>query len=456
MSASSRPIAGAVRPYHFPAMERTALLNGVRVVVAPMHRLPLVTVLALVDAGAATDPEGEEGTASLTARALAEGTGTLDGVALNEVFENLGTSFEASADWDGSVARITVLPSQLEAAVAQFAQVVRDPSFPEREVQRLRDERLADLAQVDSDPRALADHRFMQAVYAPTSRFALPLGGARRTVGGLSRQSLLAHHGTRYRPEATTLIVVGDCTAERAYQLAESHFADWRVVAPALPATRASVERAGGRRTVLVRKVGAQQTELRVGHVGVPRSHPDHLAIVVMNALLGGLFGSRLNLNLREKHAFTYGASSGFDWRRDAGPFVASAAVKSEVTAEAVTEMLREIDQMRAAPPTATEVSLATEYLAGVFPIRFETTAAVAGAIAGAITHGLPEDWFASYRDRILGVDAAAVLAAARAQLDPERLVVLAVGDGDMIEAPLAALGHGPIHLQNSRDEEEF
>jgi zinc protease len=174
-----------------------------------------------------------------------------------------------------------------------------------------------------------------------------------------------------------------------------------------------------------------------------------------MNAVLGGLFGSRLNLSLREKHAFTYGASSGFDWRRDAGPFGASAAVKSEVTAQAVTEILREIDQLRAVPPTGTEVSLATEYLAGVFPIRFETTAAVAGAIAGAITHGLSEDWFARYRERILHVDTRSVHAAARAHLDPDRLLVLAVGDGELLEAPLRALACGPMQVRDSSNDED-
>jgi predicted Zn-dependent peptidase len=444
-----------VRPYDFPEVERATLENGLRLVVAPMHRLPIVTVLALVDAGASVDPRGAEGVAALTARALAEGSGTMDGVALIEAFEALGTTFEASADWDGSVARVTVLPAKLEPAVARFSEVVRQPSFPEREVLRLRDERLADLAQVDSDPRALAEHRFTRELYQPSARFALPLSGARRSVGALSRASLVEFHATRYRPEVTTLIVVGDCTVDRARRFAEANFADWRVETPSRAASRPSAERAGGRRTVLVRKRGAQQAELRVGHVGVPRSHPDHLAIVVMNAVLGGLFGSRLNLSLREKHAFTYGASSGFDWRRDAGPFGASAAVKSEVTAQAVTEILREIDQLRAVPPTGTEVSLATEYLAGVFPIRFETTAAVAGAIAGAITHGLSEDWFARYRERILHVDTRSVHAAARAHLDPDRLLVLAVGDGELLEAPLRALACGPMQVRDSSNDED-
>jgi zinc protease len=199
------------------------------------------------------------------------------------------------------------------------------------------------------------------------------------------------------------------------------------------------------RRTVIVEKSGAPQSELRVGHVGVPREHPEHLAIVVMNAILGGLFSSRINLNLREKHAFTYGASSGFDWRRAAGPFAVRTAVKTEVTGRAVEEILREIDAMRAAPPSVDEVALATDYLAGVFPIRFESTDAVAGALASALTFGLGSDWFVRYRERIRAIGPAEVHAAARAHLDPSRLLVLAVGDGDAITEPLAALAVGAL-----------
>lgn len=454
MTSVARPAAAAVRPYLFPSVKRDALPNGVRLIVAPMPRLPLVTVLALVDAGASADTTGSEGAAALTARTLAEGAGGLDGTRLIERFEALGTAFEAAADWDSTVARFTALPSRLTEAFVQFAEVIQSPSFPATDVTRRRDERLADLAHQRSDPRGLADRWFSGALYATNSRFALPAGGSERSVARLDEGAVGAFHSRRYGPENTTLVIVGDCTAERARALALATFGEWRATT-----TRPEPVRAAGasasRRTIIVRKADAPQSELRLGHVGVPRSHPDHLAIVVMNAILGGLFSSRLNLNLRERNAFTYGASSGFDWRRAAGPFVASTAVKSEVTARAVEEMLREIEGLRTAPPSAAEVSLATEYLAGVFPIRFETTAAVAGALAGAATHGLPDDWFATYRDQVQRVDAAAVHAAARAHLDPERLLLLAVGDPAVIESPLAALGHGSLTVRDAHEESE-
>jgi predicted Zn-dependent peptidase len=213
------------------------------------------------------------------------------------------------------------------------------------------------------------------------------------------------------------------------------------VAAPA-PAVRAEM-RAMERAVHVVAKAEAPQSELRVGHVGLPRGHGDYFNVVVMNAVLGGLFSSRINLNLREEHAYTYGAHSGFDWRRAAGPFVVETAVKTEVTDAAVREILLEIDRIRDAEVTADELDLATKYLAGVFPIRYETTGAVASALAIATVYGLPDDYFSTYRQRIAAVSRTDVLAAARAHLHPEALQVLAVGDAAAITEPLAALRLG-------------
>lgn len=445
MSASMRPGPSAVRPYQFPAVYRARLRNGIEVLVAPMHRLPIVTALALVDAGASGDPQGKEGLAALTARTLDEGTGALDGAALTERFEALGSSFEASADWDSTVARVTVTPAHLDTAFALFADVLRAPSFPDADVTRKREERVDDLAQQLAEPRGLADMRFTGVLYAG-ARYGRPASGTTESVGALDAAAVRAYHAAHYGPATTTLLLVGDITLDAAVAMAESRFGDWN--ATAAPARRDGVDHAAAMRsTVVVHKSDAPQSELRVGHGGVPRAHPDYLAITVMNAILGGLFSSRINLNLRERNAYTYGASSGYDWRRAAGPFVASTAVKTEVTDKAVVEILREIEAMRAAPPTADELSLATSYLAGVFPIRFESTAAVAGALAGTVVHGLNESWFREYRDAVRAITTAEVHRVARAHLDPARLLVLAVGDAAQVEAPLAALSHGALRV---------
>ena len=439
-----RPAPAAVRSYQFPAVHRATLSNGIKLVVVPMHRLPIVTVMALVNAGASADPVGAEGLAALTASTLDEGTGALDGAALTARFESLGTAFGAYADWDSSVARLTVLPPRLAEALALFAEVVRAPKFPDRDVTRKRDERLDDLEQQLAEPSGLANQRFTGFLYEPTARYARSAGGTAQSVTPLDEAAVRSFHAQHYGPATTTLIIVGDITLDAAAQLAELRFGDWRNTAAA-PSARVVDVAVPGRRVIVVAKPDAPQSELRVGHVGVSRAHPDYLAIVVMNAILGGLFSSRINLNLREKHAFTYGASSGFDWRRAAGPFEVSTAVKSDITHRALEEILREIDAMREAPPSHDELTLATDFLAGVFPIRYESTAAVAGAIAGAEMFGLPEDWFRTYRDRVQAITPAQVHAAARTHIDPSRLLVLAVGDPAVIAGPLEALAIAPI-----------
>jgi len=439
-----RPQPGTPRPYHFPAVHRTALPNGVKVLVVPMPRLPIVTAMTYVDAGATADPTGAEGLAVLTAASLTEGIAGYEGVRLIERFEQLGTVASVWADWEGSYARLTVLKAQLAPALEMLAEVLRAPTFPVREVERLRDIRLADLVQQLAEPRGLADERFDAFLYAPTTRYARSVGGTPKTVGGITREQIVAFHDRHYGPKTTTLILVGDLTLEAGVELATTAFGDWRHAAVRGPAA-VDTTTASGRQIVLVEKPEAPQSELRVGHLGVPRLHPDYLPIVVMNGILGGFFSSRINLNLRERHAFTYGASSSFAWRRAAGPFMVGTAVKTEVTGRALEEILKEIDAMRAAPPTASELALAADYLAGVFPLRFESTAAVAGTLASAESLGIPEDFYSTYRERVRALTADQVHAAAQAHLHPDRLLVLAVGDTAAVAPMLEGMGLGPV-----------
>jgi len=179
--------------------------------------------------------------------------------------------------------------------------------------------------------------------------------------------------------------------------------------------------------------------------VGISRSHPDYFKVVIMNALLGGLFSSRINLNLRERHGYTYGASSYFDWRRTPGPFVISTAVQSEASAEAIRETLTEINGMRNKEVSPDELSLATNYLEGVFPIRYETTSAIASALANMVIFGLREDFYDTYRDNIHAVTPEDVLIAAQTHVHPEKLLGIVVGDPAVVSKPLESLGLGPI-----------
>jgi zinc protease len=440
----TRPEASAPRPYHFPRFERTTLENGLVLVVAPMPKLPIVTMMLLADAGAMAEDAMPDGVASLTARALVEGTTRTGAAELTERLERLGASVYAEGDWDAAVVGMSVLRSQLDAAVALFAEIVTSPAFPVREVERLKSERLAEILQLRAEPRGLADEIYGQALYAKGSRYARPERGSAGSVAQLSPTALTAFHAARFRPAGSTLIMTGDITAADAKTIAMRALGAWSGSA----ASAARVSDAPARTTRmlhLVDRPDAPQSEIRLGHVGLPRSHPDHFPAMLMNALLGGLFSSRINLNLRERHAYTYGAHSGFDWRRGAGPFVVSTAVQSDVTAAAVREILTEIDAIRTAPVTASELELATSYLAGVFPIKYETTDAVARALAAMEVFTLPADYFDTYRDKVRAVTAADVLDAAQRHLHPDAMQLVVVGDAAAARAPLEALNFGAI-----------
>ncbi|MEO7102836.1 MAG: pitrilysin family protein [Gemmatimonadaceae bacterium] len=446
MSKSTRPTPGAPREYHFPKFERRVLANGMKVLIAPVHNLPIITVLAVIDAGGVAEPAGQEGVAELTARALNEGTPKYDGEALTDYMEHLGTSVGGAAGWDSASLAMTVLRENLENAFVHFAEVLVAPTFPEPAIERLKAERQAELMQIESEPRELADEKFDEYIYGSASRFRFPLGGTAESVGKLSRATVVAFHAARYQPSATTLIVVGDVEADVVERMIVATLEGWQ--GPTVPEASANDLPARLTRSIrIVRKNDAPQSELRIGHVGVPRTHPDYFSITIMNAVLGGLFSSRVNLNLREAHGYTYGASSAFDWRREAGPFVIGTAVASDVTVPAVQETLKEIDRMRSEPISESELSLATSYLGGVFPIRYETTAAIAAALATLTIYGLPEDWYDTYRARMSAVTIDDVLHAARTHVKSASMQIVVVGDEAAIREPLEALAFGPLDV---------
>ncbi len=451
--APPRPAPGEPRPYRFPGFETRILSNGLRIMVARMPAIPVVTTLAVIEAGATRDPRDFEGLAQLVTRALTEGTRHMNALELTTRLEMLGTTLDTGADWDSAIVQLTALSSRVDDALAVLSEVLQHPSFPEHELERLRAERRADLAQLRAEPRGLSDVFFTRLLYEPSSRFARLAGGDERSIERLSREQVVSYHATYFRPDSTALMLVGDIDIDQAVRMASTHFGSWEGKAPPVtepPAAQRHLEP----RVHLVHKADAPQSEVRVGHVAIPRLHEDYFAVVVMNAILGGLFSSRLNLNLREEHAYTYGAHSTFDWRRAASPFEVSTAVETAVTADALREIVHEFTRIREAPVSEAELSLAVSYLVGVFPIRFETTAEVAGGLANVEIFRLPSTYFDTYRERVAAVTVDDVLRVARTHLDPTRLQVVVVGDADAIREPISALGLGAISVYDPLDDD--
>jgi zinc protease len=448
---AERPTPATPRPYDFPEVLRQELSNGLTLLMADLPGRPLVSATVILRNGAADEPPEDAGATVLAARALSEGTERYDAIGLVEAAERLGASLHAEAGWDALSAGVEVPRDRLEPAFELLAEMVLHPTFPEAEVDRLRDERLNDLLQARADPRRRADEAYIETIYAPSSPYHRPAGGTRETVEGLTAEHLRRAYERGLDPARATLVVAGDIGGIDVPGIAERLLGSWSSSPSA--AAPAPIDDRGALTERLVRVIhrpGSVQTEIRIGHPGLSRRIPDFHAVSVMSAILGGLFNSRLNMRLREEKGYTYGAGAGFDLRRAAGPFTARAAVNTEVTVAAIEEFLTELTRMRETPVTGDELRTARDYLVGVFPLRFETAGAVGGALGGLAVHELPLDELIGYREGIeaVGVDD---VAAAAGHVDVERASIVLVGDADAFGPALEAAGFGPVVVE--RDE---
>jgi zinc protease len=448
---AERPTHGEPRPFHFPRFSTTELANGLGLITVHLPGRALVSASLILPAGAVDEPADQGGVTSLMARAMTEGTKRHDAIGLTEAAERLGASLHAEAGWDGLSISVDVPGERLSQALELAAEVAMEPTFPDADVERMRDERLNDLLQAKADPRRRADDAFVNTIYAPGTPYCRPSAGTEDTVPGLDAKATRALHARLLDPARMTLIVGGDLEAvgEDVRSIAESRLGAWAPNPDALVPSKPTIVPARSERIVrVIHRPGSVQTEIRVGHVGLPRVIPDFHAVSVMSAILGGLFNSRLNRKLREEKGYTYGAGAGFDMRRGQGPFAVRAAVNTEVTVAAIEDMLAELDRMRAAPPETSELHAARDFLVGVFPLRFETPPAVVGAIAGLLIHGLPMDELDRYRPSIEAVSDADVQGVASRHIKPDELAIVLVGDADAILPGLEGAAIGPITVE--------
>ncbi|MEP6637980.1 MAG: pitrilysin family protein, partial [Chloroflexota bacterium] len=304
---AERPAPGAPRAYEFPAVTARRLENGLSILVVDLPGRPLVSASVVVTGGAAEEPSELAGATVLTARALTEGTERYEAIALVEAAERLGASLHAEAGWDAMSVGVDVPAARLEPALELMAEVLLHPAFPESEVERLRDERLNDLLQARADPRRRVDEAFVGTVYAPESPYHRPSGGTRETVARLGSADLRRVYEGTLDPRRTTLVIGGDLGGQDVMATAERLFGGWTAaLAMAGAGDQAIADTASpiGRVVHVVDRPGSVQTEIRIGHRGLPRRIADFHAVSVMSAILGGLFNSRLNMKLREEKGY--------------------------------------------------------------------------------------------------------------------------------------------------------
>jgi zinc protease len=439
---SAPPKPGPAPSVKLPAIQKRQLANGLPVWIVELHEVPVAQVDLVLRSGSAADPAGKEGLANLTTAMLDEGAGSRDALALADAIDYLGADVSTESGFDSMSVRLHVPVARLGEALPLMADVALRPSFPSKELDRLRDERLTDLQQARDEPGSIVAAAFNRVVFG-AHRYATASPGTSAALKAFSVDDLRAFHSRHFTPASAALLVVGDVRPDAVLPLLEAAFGTWKGAQGAQGAlsTPAQVK---ARNVVLVDKAGAAQSQIRIGWVGVPRSTPDYFVIQVMNTILGGAFTSRLNQNLREQHGYSYGAVSRFEMRRIAGAFYATAGVQTDKTAEALTEFFKELEGIgQTVPPD--ELAKAKNYIALRFPRRFETTGNIATQLGEVFVYDLPDTYFATFVDRIQAVTAADVQRVAKTLVQPSRLAVVVVGDRKVIEAPVRALKLGPM-----------
>ncbi len=441
------PQVGPPPAVHLPTIQKRQLSNGLPVWLVELHEVPVAQVNLVVLRGSADDPAGKYGIATLTAAMLQEGAGPRSSLELADAIDFLGADLTTTAGNDSSAVRLHVPIARLGDALKLMADVALRPTFPKEELERLRQERLTNILQARDNPATIDATAFNRVLYGATHRYGTSANGTAATLKSFSVDDLRAFYAAAFQPGNASLLVVGDVTMDKALPLLESSFGGWKpqgTTAP--PATMPAVPELTARTVYLVDKPGAPQSQIRIGWVGVPRSTPDYFPIQVMYTILGGSFASRLNMNLREKHGYTYGASSGFDMRASAGPFIAAAGVQTDKTAESLKEFFNELNGILQ-PVPADELARAKNYVSLRFPAGFETTVDISRRLEDAIVYHLPDDYFARYVPNIEAVTAADVQRVAQKYVHPNRSIVVITGDRKAIEPGIQALNLGPLKI---------
>ena len=462
---SRLPAVGPDPAFAFPAIVRHTLSNGLAVRTVEHHSVPVITFVLQVEGGAGADPRGMEGLAAVTADMVDEGTGSLTAIDVSDRLARIGAEYDVDVGSDATVFTLTTLLRFAERGASLLSDMVTAPSLRDTDFDRIRQLRLDRLRQLKDLAPAVAERAFLRLLYDthPYGHLAI---GDEQALRRMSLDDVASFHAVAFSPSRATLVVAGAMRHEELASVAEQTFGRWN------DDVRLQADRGTGRRgagpqpdqtatpaadipppatspgLAIVAREGAAQSELRIGHLATGRNTPDYPALLVMNALLGGQFVSRVNLKLREEKGYTYGARTGFDWRRGATPFVLQASVHTAATADAIRDSVGELEGIRGSrPPTDAELRLAKASLTRGYPRNFETAQQVARSVAQLALYSLPDTYFEEFVPKANAVTAADVTDVAMRHLDPLRLTTLIVGDHAVIDQSLRGLGMGDTRV---------
>lgn len=439
------PEPGPRREFRFPDFETHVLDNGLKLYLAPGGDVPLVSAQLLTPAGG---QHGKRpGLARLTAEMLDEGTERHSAIELAERIEGLGGDLDTGAGWNMATVGVDVLSKHVDEGLELIAETGLAPTFPADDVERLRDETLADLLRRRDSPSSLASDAYSRAVY-DDGAYGRPLVGTEESVAALGRDDLLDFYRRHYVPRGSALVVAGSFDADHVRERANVLFGSWRVADTGagsgntvLADPEIVVRTLDGVEVYLVDRPGASQSVLQMGCAGPRREVDDYSHLVLANAVFGGKFSSRINLNLRERHGYTYGANSHLQARRGPGPFFVRTDVATEHVGAAAREVFAEAERLRAEAPPEDELRDTKDYVLGVFPSTIQKVSSLMLRLQTLVVHRLDDDYYDGYVDRVESIAPEDVRAAFERYVDPSRFVVVAVGPADELRPQLEELG---------------
>jgi zinc protease len=442
-----KPGPGPAVTVHLPVPQTFTLANGLKVYVVEEKSLPILSASFITRAGSENNPVGKAGLASLTTQVMGEATTSRNLTELAEAQERIGTRIGAAASMDGASAGMTVLTNHTAEGMDLFSDVILHPAFNEADIDRLRKQRLVGIQQETDNVGQMASRVAPKLLYGDQP-YGASGTGTTESVSSLTGADLKAFYAAHVSPADSGLVLVGDVTLAEAKKLAEQYFGKWTGTAAAA-ATIPPPPAPPSTHVVIVDKPGAPQTSLLAVGFGVPANSPDLQTLQVVNYVLGGSFASRINMNLREVHGYTYGANSQFASYRAGGSFSAGGLVRTDITGPATKELMYEIKRFPTTLPTEAELTAAKDARIQSLPGAFETDGAIAGSMGSLFLYNRPLDYYATLPAKYRAITAADVARVATADIHPDNLIIVAAGDRAKIEQQLKDANVGPVEVRD-------
>ena len=453
---SSVPVTETFPESKFIKFQKEALSNGLNLVVAKQENIPIVSFNLLLDAGYAADQYSAPGTSSMVMSMLDEGTEKMDALEISDRASEIGAIISSGAGIDTSSVSMNALRENLDDSLKLYSEIILEPSFPDRELERIRNQKLAQIQQEKNQPFGIALRVLPELLYGESHAYSLPLtgSGTEESVMQIDRQSLINYHNEWFKPNNATMIIVGDVEMDQMKPMLEKHFKNWKSgIVPKKDIADVTVAKSDS--VYLIDRPGSQQSIVLAANIAPGKGDSDDLAIESMNDVIGGSFTSRINMNLREDKGWAYGARTTLLQTKGQRPFIAYAPVQTDKTAESIIEIKQELSEfLTTNPVTEDELQKVKDNNTLSLPGRWETVRAISSDLSQIITYGLPDDYWDTYTNKVRNLSSKKLQDAAEKAIKPDNLIWVIVGDLSEIEDKVRNLDFTQIKTLNADGKE--